>query len=162
MSKSPIGGLVAPFRFSVDNDIQAPLVQTAWAAAIDLPSPFDTSASNDDLQPRNSQLIESTSASSSTSTRKGKSGTLGLNTDEAQKKLGKFFKGLGQSMAPSLTTKLTLTIFTTRKIVPLLPFASLILATCVRTALGSHQAELTEDVHPTTLPPFPLGHLFSR
>jgi hypothetical protein len=89
----------------VDNDVQAPLAPSVLAAVIDLPLPPSMNEYDDEPQSRRGKTLGSTSAKSSTSTQKGKPGSLGLNTDEAQKKLGKFFKGLGPSKAFFLMIK---------------------------------------------------------
>lgn len=87
----------------VDNNIQAPLASSVLAAAIDLPLPPDTNEPDDESRSHRGRTLGSTSAKSSTSTQGGKLGSRGLNTDGAQKKLGKFFKGLGPSKASFLS-----------------------------------------------------------
>ena len=88
----------------IDNNIQAPLVPSVLATAIDLPLPSNTgeNESHDKSQPRSGQTLGSSSSGSSTLSQRVKSNSLGLNATEAQKKLGKFFKGLGPSKASSL------------------------------------------------------------
>jgi len=77
------------------NDVQAPLIPSVLAAAIDPPLASNTSDPDNEPQSRSVKTLGLTPARSSTSTRKGKAGNLDLNTEGAQKKLGKFFKGLG-------------------------------------------------------------------
>jgi hypothetical protein len=96
---------VSPTHPPVDNDVQAPLVPPVLAAAIDLPPPPNTNESDGEPQSRSGQIQRSTFSRSLTPTEKGKHGNLGLNTDDTQKKLGKFFKGLGQSKAFPLVMK---------------------------------------------------------
>jgi hypothetical protein len=84
----------------VDNNVQAPLVPSVMGAAIDLPSPPNTNELDDKPQSSGGRPLGSNPARSSMSTQKGKSNSLGLNTNEAQKKFGKFFKGLGPSKRP--------------------------------------------------------------
>jgi len=86
----------------VDNNIQAPIIPSVLAAAVDLPLPPSTNELDDRLQLRGGRTLESNSTGSSKLSERVKSKTPGLNTTEAQKKLGKFFKGLGPSKAPSL------------------------------------------------------------
>lgn len=63
------------------------------------------------LQSGGGKTLGSSSTKSSTLSQKGKSNELGLNTAEAQKKLGKFFKGLGPSKASSLPPTPRLILF---------------------------------------------------
>jgi len=77
------------------NDVQAPLVPLVLTAAIDLPLPPGTNESDDKSKSRGGRTLGVSSPGSSTSSQKEKSNNLGLNTAEAQKKLGQFFKGLG-------------------------------------------------------------------
>jgi len=86
---------------SVDNNVQAPLVPLVLAGAIDLPLP-STNESDDKPQPSGGRTLEASSTGSSKLPQRGKSNNLGLNTIETQKKLGKFFKGLGPSKTSSL------------------------------------------------------------
>ena len=102
---------ITPTHSSVDNDVQAPLVPSVLAAAIDLPLPPNTDESDGEPQSRSGQLEKSTLSESSAPTEKGKSGNLGLGTDDTKKKLGKFFKGLGQSKALPLAMKPKLILF---------------------------------------------------
>lgn len=88
----------------VDNNVQAPLAPSVLAAAVDLTLSLSTGETGDKSQSSAGRTLESKSTGSSTSSQKGKSNDLGLNTPEAQKKLGKFFKGLGPSKAPSSPT----------------------------------------------------------
>lgn len=83
----------------VDNNVQAPLVPSVLAAAVDLPLPPNTNELDGDPQFRRGQTLGPTSSKSSTSTQKGKPGSLRQNAGETQKKIGKFFKGLGPSKA---------------------------------------------------------------
>lgn len=71
------------------NDVQAPLLPFVLAAAIDPPLASNTSDVDNDPQSRSRNTPESTS------TRNGRTGYPELSTDGAQKKFGKFFKGLG-------------------------------------------------------------------
>ena len=85
----------------VDNNVQAPIVPPVLAAAVDLPlPPPSTNEPDGKLQLRGGRTLESNSAGSSKLSERVKSKNAGLNTPEAQKKLGKFFKGLGPSKAP--------------------------------------------------------------
>lgn len=96
-SESIHSSLSAPF---VDNDVQAPLIPSVLAAAIDLPLPSNTTESDDEPHSRRGRTLGSTSAQPSTSSQKGKPG---LSAGEAQKKIGRLFKGLIPSKAFSLT-----------------------------------------------------------
>ena len=89
----------------VDNNVQAPLVPFILATAVDLPLPPSTNGLDDKSQSSGGRTLGSSSAGSSTSSQRGKSNNFGVNTAEAQKKFGKFFKGLG----PSKTFSLSLT-----------------------------------------------------
>ncbi|KAF9650203.1 hypothetical protein BDM02DRAFT_3093571 [Thelephora ganbajun] len=110
------------------NNVQAPLVPSTFAAAIDLPLPSNTDGSDNKLQSSGGRTLGSSSSKPSTLSQRGKSNNLVLNTTEAQKKLGKFFKGLGPSKAPSLPTLLRLTPFcSTRDVVFISSFAYLTL-----------------------------------
>ena len=95
----------------VDNNVEAPLVPSVLAAAIDLPLPPNTNELDDKSKSGDGRTLGSSSAGSSTSSQKGKSNNLGLNTIEAQKKFGKFFKGVGPSKAPSLPKSPRLILF---------------------------------------------------
>lgn len=96
----------------VDNDVQAPLVPSVLAAAIDLPlSPPGTDEFDVKPQSGGGRTLGSSSAGPSTHSQRGKSNNLGVNTAEAQKKLGKFFKGIGPSKVPSLVMVLRLILF---------------------------------------------------
>lgn len=86
----------------VDNNVQAPLVPSVLAAAIDLPLPSDMNESDDKSQSGSGRTLGPGSAGPSASSQRGKSNNPALNTAESQKKLGKFFKGLGPSKAPTL------------------------------------------------------------
>jgi len=77
------------------NDVQAPLAPSILAAAIDLPLPANTNESDHGPQSHRERMLGSASAKPSTSTQREKSRSLGLDTNGAQKKIGKFFKGLG-------------------------------------------------------------------
>lgn len=81
------------------------------AAAIDLPLPLNMNESDDKPKSGGGRTLGSSSAGSSTSSQKGKSNNLGQNTTEAQKKFGKFFKGLGPSKIPPLPKTPSLILF---------------------------------------------------
>jgi len=85
----------------LDNNVQAPLVPSVLAAAIDLPLPPGTDEFDIKSQSGGGRTLGQSSSGSSIPAQKRKPNTLGTNTAEAQKKLGKFFKGLGPSKAPS-------------------------------------------------------------
>jgi tether containing UBX domain for GLUT4 len=76
------------------NDVQAPLVPSILATAINLPLPPSLNELDDNPRSHNGR-IGSTSTRSSITTQKRKPGSSGLSIDEAQKKIGKLFKGLG-------------------------------------------------------------------
>lgn len=97
----------------VDNDVQAPLVPSVLAAAIDLPLLSKANESDDGSKFLRGRTLGSTSAKSSTSTQKGKPDNLELKTDEV--KLGKFFKGLRPSKTPFRTITLMLIPFCAEK-----------------------------------------------
>lgn len=94
----------------VDNNVQAPLDPSVLTVAIDLPLPLNTNESDDEPRSRGGRTSGSTSAKSSTTRTKGKPNHPGRDTDEVRKKLGKLFKGLGQSEALFLPIKPKLTI----------------------------------------------------
>lgn len=125
----------------VDNNVQAPLVPSILATAIDLPLPLNTdeNESHDKSQSTSGRTLGSSSARSSTLSRGVKSNNLGLNTAEAQKKLGKFFKGLGPSEASSFLMILRLILFRpTRDMRFVSSFAYLMLVCYVQTLLRHH------------------------
>lgn len=154
----------------VDNDVQAPLVPSALAAAIDPPLASNTSDSDNEPQSRSVKTLGSTPPGSSTSTRKGKASNLELNTEEAQKKFGKFFKGLGPSKASYFAMILKLILHCSARDMslvriylwwvmfissPTLWYATL----CLRAIVYFH---IIVDVHPTIWPPFLQDHSFSH
>jgi len=94
---------LSPYSASlVDNNVQAPLVPSVLTAAIDLPLSLNANESDDKSKSGGGRTLGSSSAGPSAPSQKGKSNNLGLNTVATQKKLGKFFKGLGPSKMPSL------------------------------------------------------------
>lgn len=107
LSKQPI----ARSGFLVDDDVQAPLVPCVLAAAIDLPLLPNTNEPDEKTQSGGGRTLGSSSAGSSASSQREKSKNLGPNTTEAQKKFGKFFKGLGPSKEPTLSLILRLILF---------------------------------------------------
>ena len=158
----------------VDNNVQAPLVTSVLGAAVDLPLPPGTHEPDDKSQSRSARTLESNSPGSSTLSKRAKSNNLGLNTPEAQKKLGKFFKGLGPSKASSLPLVPALILFhSTRDIRCILPFAyrhalatpehcfviSFCHVVCLRSIPG---LGFIVDVRPATLQPSLRDRSFSR
>lgn len=154
-----------------DNDVQAPLVSSVLAAAVDLPLPLGTNEPDDKSQSDGARTLGSNPQGSSTLSRRGKSNDLGLNTAEAQKKLGKFFKGLGPSKVSSLILVLGLILLSpTREIGCILPLAYqhlLAIASLFHSAMAMFSRTITVfwfivDVRLATWQPFQQDHSSSR
>jgi len=77
------------------NDVQAPLIPFVLTAAIDLPMPPSADEPDDKSQSSGGRTLGTNSIGSSTLSQRGTSDNLGLNSEAAKKKLGRFFKGLG-------------------------------------------------------------------
>ena len=156
-----------------DNNVQAPIIPSVLAAAVDLPLPPSTDESDDKLQLRGGRTLESNSAGSSKLSGRVKPKNPGLNTSEAQKKLGKFFKGLGPSKAPSLPLVPGLIPFcSTRDVGCISAFAYrhslaiikhfFAISFCHGVFGNKYKLALILDVHPATWQPFLQGHSFSH